>query len=203
MAQYSEVLDRITLDWLNRPDLRPEAGRAVKAAIRTFETQRFWFNETATAIATVSGQSYIAAPDNMLAYDELRITVNSVDCELVNVDLPRLLTIRAGRPTGQPTHYCYHNDRFELAATPDSAWACPLYYIKQLPVLSADTDTNAWTTFGENLIAHTATMDLLIGMLRGPDADIQRHALGATAGRMELTRHNDSKLLRKTRPTRF
>ena len=46
-------------------------------------------------------------------------------------------------------------------------------------------------------------MDLLIGMLRGPDADIQRHALGATAGRMELTRHNDSKLLRKTRPTRF
>ena len=67
MSQYSEVLDRITLDWLNRPDLRPEAGRAVKAAIRTFETQRFWFNETATAIATVSGQSYIAAPDNFVS----------------------------------------------------------------------------------------------------------------------------------------
>jgi len=111
--------------------------------------------------------------------------------------------VRAGRPTGIPTHYCYYNDRFELAATPDSAWACPLYYLKQLPELSADTDTNAWTTFGENLIAHSAAMDLLIGILRGPDADIQRHALGATAGRLELSRLNDSKLLRRLRATRF
>jgi hypothetical protein len=203
MSQYSEVLDRITLDWLNRPDLRPEAARAVKAAIRTYETQRWWFNETSTAIATVSSQGYIDAPSNMLAFDELRITVSSVDCALSNVDLPQLLVLRSGRPFGRPTHYCYHADRFELAATPDSAWDCPLYYIKQLPVLSADTDTNAWTTFGENLIAHTAAMDLLIGMLRGPDADIQRHALGATAGRVELARQNDSRLLRKLRPTRL
>lgn len=203
MSQYSEVLDRITLDWLNRPDLRPEAARAVKAAIRTFETQRWWFNETSTAIVATSSQGYLDAPPNMLAYDELRVTVNSVDCALVNVDLSDLLTVRAGIPLGQPTHYCYYNDRFELAAIPDSAWSCPLYYLKRLDTLSADTDTNAWTTYGENLIAHTATMDLLIGILRGPDADIQRHALGATTGRMELARQNDSKLLRKLRPTRF
>ena len=203
MSQYSQVLDRICLDWLNRPDLRPEAARAVKAAIRTYETQRWWFNETSTAIVAVSGQGYLDAPTNMLAFDELRVTVASVDCQLTNVALPDLLTIRASRPTGIPTHYSYYRNRFELAATPDSAWACPLYYLKQLPELSADTDTNAWTTFGENLITHSAAMDLLIGILRGPDADIQRHALGATSGRLELSRQNDSKLLRKLRPTRF
>lgn len=203
MADFSGLLDRICLDWLNRADLRAEAKRAVWAAIRSFEANRFWFNETATALTCTSSQGYVTAPTNLLSLDRLELTQNSCDIELAPLAFPELRDMRAARPTGRPTHYTYWADRFELAVIPDSAYSLPCYYIKQLPALSADTDTNEWTTFGENLIAHTAAADLLIGVLQGSNDAIQRHAAAATLGRRELDQQNDQRLLRRIRPTRF
>ncbi len=203
MSQYSEVLDRICNDWLNRPDLRAEAARAVKSAIRAVEHHRFWFNETATALTTSAGQTFVVPPTNMLSFDRLEITENSADYELVQRPFFEVREIRASRPAGKPSLFTYYADQFELAVIPDSVYSLPLYYLKQLPALSADTDTNAWTTFGENLIAHSAARDMFAGVLRVAPQDIAYHAQAAAAGRTELFTANATRTRQRLRATRL
>jgi hypothetical protein len=170
MSTYADLQQRIAEDYLNRSDFTNQVKRAILSAIRYYERQRWRFNETATAIATIAGQSYLALPANFLVLDALQISAYGTLSPLLPTNLDGLLTLRFTVDTGVPTHFYMRQNRIEIAVVPDSAYSCPLYYLKTLPELSADTDSNSWTSnLHQDLIVYHATKLLWSNTLRNPN----------------------------------
>jgi hypothetical protein len=178
MATYREVQDRINLDYLNRTDLGSETKRAIQRAIKHYERERFWFNQTATALAAGSASFSIAAiPSDFLCLNHVTIRDSSIDT---------LLSIRAydriqyqhtlATASGVPTEICEHNLQLVMNRMPASATTITLHYTHALSTLSADADSNEWTEAAENLIAHRAAADMLGNVLRvGDPLLVQMH----------------------------
>lgn len=206
MATYKDLQDRINLDYLNQMTLIPEVKRAIAVAIRTYETQRFWFNEASTAVATVVSQSYITIPtDYLFGEDRLELTVNGSTMALQRLNFKQVRDMNMNSTNGQPTHYAYHGDRLELAAIPDGAYSGNLHYIRSLPMLSADADSNTWTNEASNLIAHAACVELLTTVLQvgSDDRKANRHRSMAAMALSDLGARNDARLITKLRSTYF
>jgi hypothetical protein len=204
MGTYKELQDRINLDYLNQMTLVPETKRAIATAIRCYEARRFWFNEAATAVATTISQSYIAVPSDFLYLDRLEINYSGGFFPLREDTFDFVRNMDSVTTLGQPTSYAYRGDRFELAVIPNSAYAVNIYYVKSLSALSADNDTNAWTTEASNLIAHAATVELLTGVLQVNDQrKIDRHERAMYMALYELGMRNDTKFLHRLTPTIF
>lgn len=204
MATFKDLQDRISLDYLNNMALLPEVKRAVVNVVRSYETNRYWFNETATALACVAAQSYLSVPSDMLTLDRLEITVDGSVVALDETDFGMLRTMTMNGETGQPTHYHYRGDRWELAVIPDSAYAINCYYIHKYPTLSADSDSTPWTNEAANLVAHAATLELMMGVLQVADnRKIERHAAALHAAEQELATRNATRFPNIIRATYF
>lgn len=205
MATYKDLQDRINLDYLNQMTLIPEVKRAILVAIRTYEARRFWFNEASTAVATVASQSYITVPSDYLFGEErLELTVNGSTAALKRTSFAHVRDMNMNSTNSQPTHYAYHGDRLELAMVPDAAYTGNLHYIRSLPTLSADADTNAWTNEASSLIAHAACVELMSSVLQVHDnAKVERHRMMALLSLSDLGARNDARLITKLRPTYF
>lgn len=203
MSTYADLQDRISLDYLNRTDLLPEVKRAIKNAIRTHESSRYWFNEASTAIAASSGQTFITIPADFLSLDRVEITQSSQDYKLSQRDFNWLRDMRVARTQGLPTDFNYYRDRLELFPIPDSAYSIIVYYVASLATLSADSDTNAWTNEASNLIAHEATVDLLANVVQASPDRIQRQALLRSLALQELQSRNYSRISFRLKPTAF
>jgi hypothetical protein len=204
MATFKDLQDRINLDYLNNMTLIAETKRAIRNAIKTYEAQRYWFNETLTAIAASTVSSGIAVPTDFLTLDRLEVTVNSNDYALIQREFFDIRDMNVSRTRGQPTHFAYHGDKFELAIHPDSAYSINLHYIRSLAELSADSDSNAWTNEAANLICHAACVDLLSGVLQVPNsAAINRHVAMLAMAQNELNLRNGTRLNFRLKSTYF
>jgi hypothetical protein len=204
MATYKDLQDRINLDYLNRTTLIPETKRAIRAAIRTYEATRFWFNETvATAVASTSIPS-IAVPTDFLLLDRLEVVLPSGACALRQQDFGYLRYMQINSPVGQPANFAYRGNRFEFDVTPNSAYPVIVYYIRSLPDLSADADTNEWTNEAANLVAHCATLNMLGSTLNtADDRKVAYHRTQMALARNELELRNTQRLSYKLKPTLF
>lgn len=200
MSTYRDMQDRIALDYLNRTDLLPEIKRAIINSIKATEAERFWFNETAVAAVAVSA---VAVPSNFIALDRLEITIASADYQLMQRSFDEIRDMNVSRITGQPTSFAYHANAFQLALYPDSAYAMICYYIKSLPVLSADTDTNVWTNELATFIAEQATIDILTNVIGAPADQISRHVAALQVARNELNLRNTGRMTFRLRATSF
>lgn len=203
MPTFGQLQDRISLDYLNRTDLLPEVKRAILNSIRTYEGTRFWFNETQTALAASAGQTFVSIPSDFLILDRLEVTQNSSNFKLVETSFDNIKDENIVQTQGLPVDFSYHGNRFELFPIPDSAYTVTCYYIRTLPVLSADADTNAWTTEASNLIAHDAAMDLLANVVQASSDAVQRHAIQRNAAFTELSMRNTTRIIKRLRATYF
>lgn len=203
MATYKELQDRINLDYLNQMTLIPEVKRAIAVAIRTYEAGRYWFNEAATAVATVASQSYITVPSDFLSPDRLEITVNGSTNEIPRRSFSQVRLWTMNAPIGQPLVYTYRGDRLELSQIPDNVYNGTLYYVQSLPTLSADTDSNAWTNEASDVIAHAACVELMTSVLQTDDRKIARHQLMLRNALDTLATRNETRLFTKLRSTKF
>ena len=70
--------------------------------------------------------------------------------------------------TGEPTQFCYHEDKFFLYTIPSQIYLLTIWYVKSLTTLSADSDNNGWTNFAEPLIRARAKWDLFNNLMRMP-----------------------------------
>ena len=77
-----------------------------------------------------------------------------------------------GSASGVPAEICYWRNLFNFAPKPSSATSITVHYTHSLPTLSADTDTNHWTSAGEDLIVYRATHDMLANVLRVADKEL-------------------------------
>lgn len=190
MSTFIEVQNRINDDFLNR-NFGAETRRAIQAAIRHYERKRWSFNETSTAIVTSSSVSFVAFPSNFLVLDELRITVNGEDLPLEKRDPTYIRDMNLSNQPGQPTDYAIYQNRVEVGVTPDSAYSLPIYYIKSLPTLSADSDTNAWITGGmEDVIAYHAAKLMWATVIRN-EKETAKYAGLEQMALSNMTSHNE------------
>jgi hypothetical protein len=182
MSTYSELQQRVATDYLNRGDFTDQVKRSIKAAIRHYERRRWRFNETSSAIACSAGQTFISLPSNFLVLDTLQITYAGSRSKLHPREFDFILEMNAASATGVPTDFALRSNRIELAVVPDSAYSCPLYYIKSLTELSADSDTNSWTTGAhEDLIVYHATKLMWANVLRNTEEAMKYGQLEALA----------------------
>lgn len=193
MATYGEIQDRVNNDYLNRTDLTAETARSIRAAVRHYERQRFWFNESSTVLATVSSQSHIARPSAFFRIDELRFFYDtSASYALRNVSMSELDEMRAGAQThGDPTHWAENGELIELFPIPNAVDNVVARGYQQLAVLSATSDTNGWTSAAEDLIVFHATKLMWATVLRnsevaGAFAQLERSALDDLRAANEL-----------------
>jgi hypothetical protein len=111
--------------------------------------------------------------------------------------------MNVSRITGQPTNFAYHGNAFQLALYPDSAYPLICYYIKSLPQLALDTDTNVWTNELANYIGHLACLDLLNNVIVADQDMVQRHETALAIAKVELDRRNYQRKTQRLSVTRF
>lgn len=192
MATYREMQDRINLDYLNRTDLTSETRRAIIRAIKQYEKKKFWFNQTATALAVGTASTTFAIPADFLSLEFATVRDSSIDSQVVIRSFDRV-QYKASNLSGSgvPSEIAYFKDAFYIDTKPRSATNITIYYTHSLPALSADADTNAWTSAAEDLIVHRATADMLANVLRVTDAkQVEAHKLWETEALAQLEAGN-------------
>lgn len=170
---YSDIQNRINLDYLNRTDFTNETKRAVIRAIKHYERARLWFNQTATAINASTAAFSIALPADFIALDMVTLTVNAGPPQIVTQRAyERVTYLNQGGLSGTPAECAVWNNALYMWPKPSSAFPITVNYTFRLAELSAGTDTNAWLTEAEDLICYHAAADVLANVIRGRDADV-------------------------------
>lgn len=177
MPTFAEVQNRINLDYLNRTDLAAETRRAIIRAVKHYEKERFWFNMTATALAIGTASVSVAVPADFIVLDYCTVR-DTLQDHIVNIrSFDRIAyQNKVAATSGVPIEVAYWQDKLVFTPKPSSATSLTVHYTHTLPTLSADADTNAWLSAGEDLIVHHATADMLANVLRVADAgQVQAH----------------------------
>ena len=180
MTTYADVQTRIATDFLNRTDLTPQIQNAIQATIRLHQRQRFWFLETSTALVAVPSVETIALPSNFLFMQELQVVQDSASIRLVPNAFDMIRWLNINNTVGLPTRYCLYGSNIHFANIPDSAYPIPCWYLKQLPALSAGTDTNDWLSAASDLVTYGATKLVYQTVIRNMSA-------GAVFAQLEAT----------------
>lgn len=203
MATYQEVQDRINNEYLNRGTFIEETKTAIKAAIRHYEKRHWNFNETAVALATSAGQSYVTFPSNYLILDSLQITVDGIDEDLIRRNRAWIQSRNAIRSQAIPTDFATYLNRINLSPIPDAIYALPFEYVKRLDTLSAATDTNAWLEGAfEDLICYHAAK-IVWGVAIRNDKEAAKFAGLENIVLSGLESHFDETTSGKITPTEF
>lgn len=202
MPIYSGTLMRVAAECLNRFDMHSEISSAAQQVIRAMETQRFWFNETATALACVASVETVAVPTNFLSIQYLQVTQNSANIALVPVPFDMIRFLNINTTVGLPTRYCQYGPFFHLANVPDSAYPIPCYYIKKLTALSAGTDTNDWLSAAEDVVVYGAA-SIVSAQIGNVDAAARYSQLQNMFYHERLIRLRDTQRDTRIKPTLF
>ena len=202
MSTYGELQDRINLDYLNRTDFAAETRRSIQAAVRHYERKHWWFNETATSLATSAGQTFVNFPANYHKLELLQITIASTDYRLIQRDYSWIKDMNTTRTQGQPTDFAIYQNRIELTVIPDAIYTLPISYLHKFPNLSASADTSDLTSAVEDLVVYHATKLMLAGPLQSPERAMVFQALEREA-LSQITLENEGRFAGNLKATRF
>jgi hypothetical protein len=199
VATFGEIKARLADDF-NRSDLTSQISDEIIRAIKHYERTRFWFNEAVSgSVLVASQQSYAMSSlsvSDLLILDRLQVTVSSHKYELNEIAWPEFLERWSDTTSssGSPTDYSIYADKIWIGVTPGDAYSTDISYIKSLTTLSADGDSNAWTTYAEDLIASRAGKIVSMRVIKSAEdaamyAVLEREALNA------LYAQNDQRLI--------
>lgn len=199
------VIDRITLDHLNRSDLVAESVRAVKAAIRFYERERFAWNEAITTLTATVSQNYITVPNDFLVLDVLQVNFQSATYALSRRSFAEILEMNVVTGVNNlPTDFAERADRFYIHSVPDSAYLLPCYYLAKLPELTSTSMTanNKWLSAAEDVIVYHASKLVWANTLRNNDEATKMYALEQSSMK-ELRAYRDQRIISGIRATQF
>lgn len=174
---YGLMQSRIA-DELVRSDLTAQIQNAIQTAIQQYERTPLYFNQIRqeAAFNTAHGQEFYSSAASPLIASMLtlhRVTVTvSGNRYTMNPRTPEYLEDTSVNPIvyGQPVDYSWFGEQLRFYPIPDNTYPIALSGIYRLNTLSADTDTNAWTSDAELLIRSRAKFELATHVLR--DADL-------------------------------
>jgi len=175
---FQNVQDRINLDYLNRTDLVNETQRAIIRAINHYQYERFWFNQTATAIACSTAVTTISLPADFIALDMVTAKSTSAGFAggyIIQQRSMERVTYRNafGAASGFPLECAVYNQTLNLYPLPHSAYSLTIRYVNVLPALALSGDTNDWLSAAEDLIVFHAAADVLQNIIRGRADEVQ------------------------------
>ena len=172
MATYSQAVDQVIAE-LGKADtsITDVVKQELQNAIAYYETDRFWFNEGRTSFSATSTIYYPIAtviPD-LLEIDTMAITTGGCVYEIEPENLKTILEMDTASETGIPHKYAIHAEKIRLYAKPDAVYQVDVDYLKRLSTLSATSDTNAWVSFGGEMIQARAQKQLCAKRYRDYD----------------------------------
>jgi len=167
---YIDMITRIQDEMTNSSLSVAQIKNAILTSIADYENTGFFFNRTTSTMTTVAGQEYYAAADlsdipNIVSFDSFQIAVNGYKRPVGPIDFPQMDTEQNGNISSVPYWYAYYKQKIRLYPNPDQAYTCYLAYQYKFAALSADSDTNAWMTDGEELIRQAAKRRLNADLL--------------------------------------
>lgn len=174
MSNLGTMQARIN-DELAMPSIAARIPNAIQAAIRFYESERFWFNEGESTTSTVIDQQAYAMPTDFLEGDGLTLTASGIRYPLKRRPWPWMRGHNIDTAvTARPRDWAYYADQIWLYPVPDLVYTLTCSYLQRLDALSAFADTNDWMTHGEELIRERAKYDL---MRQGPARDLEMAAV--------------------------
>jgi hypothetical protein len=132
-------------------------GLCIQDAIAHYEVERFWWNEArALTFNTVADQRAYGAAANasipyILEFDTVTFTRATNDSYLLTKrDWQYIEDMNPDSDTTGPSwNYAYYSQQIWLDPVPDAVYPVRVAGIFKLTAISADGDSNAWTTLGE------------------------------------------------------
>jgi len=158
MSTFGTMQDRIE-DEIRDTSINTQVQRAIQSAISHWKAQPFWFNYTYDrTFNTVDGTDDYSdsTVTDMVTIDFATVTASDVppaEMKLISPrDLEVLKTSVLSTYEAQPQYLARIVNSVRLFPTPDAVYTITMTGVENLGTLSADADTNAWMTFGEELI---------------------------------------------------
>lgn len=161
-------------DDLARSDLTDAIAAAITAAIKHFQTKRFYFNESRDlTFSTVIGQSRYATVDDadipkFITLDGVFADINGQNRQLCPMGVQSFEVLNDNSAsTGEPYSYCYYNVGFGLYPIPGAVYTIrPIgHVLVDGPASDAEAD-NVWMTEAYQLIRRRAAADVLLTKAR-------------------------------------
>lgn len=166
MATYADLKARIIRETTRADladDLAPSLTQAINSAIEHYADQRFWWNELITTSVTIANNEYVSLPTGVTLrrLDRFAITVGATQYPLSEVPLKTLEDwAKAIQTQGQPTTFAVYGatdtPTYRLWPRPNAVFPLTWIGVTDETALSADADTNSWTTYGYDLITARA-----------------------------------------------
>jgi hypothetical protein len=149
-------------DEITDPKVSARIPNAIQAAIRFYESERFWFNEGESTTSTVDGQQAYAMPTDFLEGEALTVTLSGIRFPMKRRPWSWLRRHNLlSTTTTLPRNWAYFADQMFLYPVPDKVYTLTLSYLKRLAALAAYADTNDWMVHGEELIRTRVQWDLM------------------------------------------
>lgn len=171
MGTYLDLQTAIATD-LTRSELGDQIKSAILDAVEHYETDRFYFNVTRSlTFSTVVGQAAYGASDlaqipYIIGLDALFLIDSGRPYALDKYEADEFEWLQStSTGNGRPCAYTYIDSQILLWPAPVAVYTIRPHMHYKLTELSADSDTNAWTTDAEQLIRCHAKLLLYSNLL--------------------------------------
>jgi hypothetical protein len=206
MSNLLTMVERIA-DEVDDGGIDTQIRRAIQDSIRHHQRRRFYFNQKTFTFTTVADQEYYTLTDaadieTFLRVQTQYLTSDSVRYPITVASFETIDEAQTGSVTSRPTNWAFFAQKFRLYPIPDAAYEVTVAGHCKLATLSADTDTNAWMTEGEELIREAAKRRLYMTVIKEPLDAQASEALEtiALSGLMEETKLRRGNLLLRVDP---
>lgn len=179
MSTYIQVQDQLA------DEIRPGATAATIAggvtqaqlktailnAVRYYERRLFYFNQKTATFSTVKDQEYYSSTDladiaNLIQIQAMKVTVNGSKLNMAEATFGQIDADQDGAVKSFPKFYAYFKQNLRFFPIPDAVYTITMAHHYRLAALSADADTNVWTTEAEEMIRNRARAGIAANKLR-------------------------------------
>ena len=192
MTTYVTIRNRISDDVRSvstaaSSDISSQIAAEVLSAVAFYAREPFYFNTKTNTFSTVANQEYYSSSDladiaTLVKIFTLTVTQNSIKMPVKPISFADIDDAQTGEVKARPAYYAYFKQNIRLYPIPDAVYTMTMAYVYKLAALSADGDSNAWTTDAEELIRARASRRLYENVVRN-------------TGRAEIARMQEAEAL--------
>lgn len=173
MATVSDLVTRIGNE-LSRSDLSSRIVEAIQSAVRHYERQRFYFNETTSVFNLSRSQADYTLANMSLTgvvrIDMIRVTVNGTTYPMKPVGYKELREkVTSASYVGYPREYAFYQEKLYVYPLPTATFTAEVSWVRRLPGISftaSNSVSNAWTNEAFDLIRERAMAQVKINVLQ-------------------------------------
>ncbi len=167
MATRQATVLRI-LDELNRTDLSSQAADAIATAIEFYASEDLGFNQTATTFAITTATYTL--PADFRSEVAVFVDYSGRRYRACEIEYGEWQDGIDPDDDGFPSRYAFWGNTINFDPAPDRTYTAHIAYIGKLPELSDSASNGFLSDDMEEVIRMHAEADLLMNVIRGPEA---------------------------------